>query len=483
MPRWLLWMSTGIGICLSGMVLFLAFSGKPGRDEYVAIPMESDSAMVVASGPSGKIPVELQLWVQKQLELNDLSSREAEFFEYLSHDGHRIRNLDGNWVIDLEGLPFATIADPDPDVDVGNWRILAKGTSLCSEEDGERIYSIGEKLESHVEGKDEMPCSDEARRESVRKWVEGEVSSHGAKAEFRTIDGNRYGLALTCGPHDTLVGLGVLRLDPPLSLEVDGCYIKPSEQMELAQLDVPRLFLRDLRNSSLDLAQASMDRIDTLVVEGGAPTWFGPPDRANAPKPGSFFVVRKVPICNPTHLRDLANLGVRPEETRCSDYPGEMVQTAMHLDSAWNAMGNSTRQPSKRNLELSALPRMLVPHDTSVREVESPSPGGCSRDWKDPNATTLRWRSIGRNWMLPGPSIGEAIRGITPAGAKIQGGMSRQDLIGILGAPSLDQGAFLAWSVRFNPVQEYVLRAHFDDQGHLDAWINLMDPECDEDAG
>lgn len=103
-------------------------------------------------------------------------------------------------------------------------------------------------------------------------------------------------------------------------------------------------------------------------------------------------------------------------------------------------------------------------------------------DGDDTLYSTMRF---GENWIR-GPSfeffMGEAIHAVHD-GKVLRAGMTRKEVCDVLGAPSYDEGEFLVWSGNEQDSNnrihyydwEHMYRAHFDEQGRLDAWMTNME--------
>lgn len=297
-------------------------------------------------------------------------------------------------------------------------------------------------------------------------------------------------LDVSCRSKDNVGGLGRLRSVGFRRIRLTGCTLASDEVLQLADVAVDRLELVDAKADVLPLFGAKIS--ERLSIQGGDVRWVDVPmecphGRSNCEYtekilPAKLSVeIRGVAFCSPSEREKLQRLGATLEGLRCQDIPLSLLDRRDSLEAQWGRV---------KGEDLSKI--LLEPHDTisvddrpTIPEMEqtwemvvgSNFSDECGEDsYPKSYSASTTWGSKER--VQHSYFEGDAIQ-VTYKGKTIRAGMDREELISLLGRPAVDRAGFLAWTVTETcDGQAANLVAHFDSQGHLDAWIDRVEPEC-----
>jgi hypothetical protein len=190
-----------------------------------------------------------------------------------------------------------------------------------------------------------------------------------------------------------------------------------------------------------------------------------------------------LPVCRPELLARLAEDGFQVDSTRCETYPSDLFVERKRWDSAFERT-RANAQAAKGSVGLRyddqpAYDTALLDRFEAVEIDDNP--------FEEPGPVELTPRLVrygkdgmdmegGNNshYFLRGPALHATVHG-----KQIRAGMTRAQLIGILGKPSLDRGEFLAWRTQMECDQSpFAIQARFDAEGRLIGWFDRSDPMC-----
>lgn len=470
---------------------------RTGTDDQ---PSSTDTTAVVADHrPSaeehpGEIPSDLEQWIEATLWRNGLLASHRDSFLTSEAFGRTRLWVDSSghkplWTVDLSGLDVAVLghdtAFADPVMsDPYNANLLVSRTRLCREAD-RRLKYPGWVLS----GADSLRCGPDDGRKLVRAWFRERFGRDPGGSEF-SMEQGKVSMDISCRGNDAVEAVGRLRSVEFSRLRLVGCSLSASDALVLSGVEVERLELIDLKTDHLPFSGARVSR--RLSIQGGSVRWLDLPMVCpqegvaceygqRVLPPGLSVEARDVPLCGRLATGHLERLGVKLENARCQDIPLDMIARSDSLDEAWKALVGD---------DLKKI--LLEPHDTISLE-ERPTVPGLKQTWELAVGTGFsdecgagsypkeyylerQFGSKGRIFdrYFEGPAIQVSYKG-----KKILAGMTREALLSLMGRPAVDRGGFLAWTVTGTCSGELAnLRAHFDAEGKLDAWMDLVDPEC-----
>ncbi|MBK9578749.1 MAG: hypothetical protein IPO40_16885 [Fibrobacteres bacterium] len=455
-------------------------SSQVGAKDSIVAQAASSQAAPAADLP--EIPAPLRQWIWNTLRgsgelgwvdsfvATDLSKRTR-----LSHSG-------GTWTVDFHGLEVGILGDATDenwtDIDV---RVLVAGTRLCSP-GGRSPHSS--QIAVKLEGLDQVRCSEKDDERAVRHWFSAQFGRAPSGAQLRIVPGHGVAfLRMECKSPDTLRRIGLLRNIPMDTLEIDGCVLPVQEQTALPDR-IGRLGLFGVNGRVF----AYSGRIEEqLRIERGDFTWvsLGPShdDSKVHAAAGARLSLVGLAVCRPELVSRLSAQGFRVDSSRCDAYPSDLF-TERDL---WDKTFEETRSGANAAKGSAGLTYEDLPvYDTNALP-KSEAIGIDDDPFGDPGPTPLTPRivrygkdgidfdgGLNSHYFLRGSALRAKVHG-----KEIRSGMTRTQLIAIMGKPSLDKGEFLAWRSHMECDQEpFSIQARFDAQGKLVGWFDRSDPMC-----
>lgn len=372
-------------------------------------------------------------------------------------------------------------------------RLDLRGTGYC---DGDETLH-GDWLNARTSGLDTWHKDCETRRKVAEAWLR----TTDAKTELSPSP-NLPSLRVTCSGKQTVSGLGRLRRARLDTLEIRDCELPALEQVGLSRLSVQHLVLRNIRAPILNFMWEpghSPWKID--VIGGTAHTVFA--------YPGNRVHVAGIRLFESSEVErglwDDVHMGFRlhPDSGSC-DFPNSALSRWRSFVGEWDlhavemglhSPGDKSKLLQGMNFQDSgelfrAAVGIVKPMEFEHEADWSADPDEIRR--RPPNLqaddTVYAMVRIGADWIRA-PTfecfVGNAIQ-IAYQGKAIRAGMTRKQLKAILGRPSFEKGAILAWPGShpfqggysygmFEENPEYTYRAHFDKDGRLDLWATVLE--------
>lgn len=447
----------------------------------------------------GEVPTDLVSWIRGTLWRNGLLESHCDSF--LSTDsGARTRLwVDSSgakpvWTVDLSGLDVAVLGvDPaygDRLVDENfQANVRVAGTRLCSESERRRTppgWSL--------QGQDRMRCAPGDGQKLVQGWFrrcfgrDPKPSELDARGEVLDLD-------IACRGDGQVENLGRLRSVRFSRLRLSHCWLSDPDALLLGELSVEDLELVDLGTKVLSFSGANVSK--RLLVEGGDVKWVHLPlvcpaggsrcDLGEQVLPVGLAVeLRNLPLCDQGAIRSLRASGAIVDNPRCSEIPYALIERRDSLVAQWTRLkGTDISKVAQKSYDTISLDSRPINPDldhTWSFTVETAASDDCNAGSYPRFLIPVDLAgSAGRiqDSYFEGPAIQATYKG-----QSIHAGMARQELIRLLGRPTVEQpGAttdgFLAWTVVGTCSGDLAnLVAHFDANGQLDAWMDSVDPEC-----
>lgn len=443
-------------------------------------------SQTVQAGDPSEIPVVLRGWIWNTLR----GSGELEWIDsFVASDLSKRTRLTfsgDTWTVDFRGLEVGVLGEATDE----NWtefgvRVLVAGTRLCSHH-GKVLHSSW--IQDKLEGLDKTRCSEKDDEQAVQKWFAGQFGRAPNGAQLRLAPGHGVTfLRMACKSPDTLRRLGRLRNIAMDTLEIDGCVLPVQEQRALPDR-IGRLGLFGVHGQAFEYS----GRIEEeLLIERGDFTWvhlgssFGrhSDDPMDYAAPSARLALFGLAVCRPEFVSDLLSRGFRIDSSRCQGYPSDLF-TERDL---WDQAFEKTRSGAVAAKGSAGLTYEDMPvYDTNALAYRE-AVGIDDDPFGEPGPTALTPRVIryGKDGIDFDGGVnhhyflrGAAIR-LTVHGKEIRSGMSRSQVVAILGKPSLDKGEFLAWRSHLECDQEpFSIQARFDALGKLIGWFDRSDPMC-----
>jgi len=487
-----IFLSVGILVLLLlGVLLFLRIRVH----ELPASALPMDTTAVVPenseSGPPGDIPYALTGWIERSLWKSGLWAMRDSFLAMDSGKRTRLRkDTTGHatapvWVVDFSNLPVSDL-DADDELTTDDYEVAVRlqGTRICSTKE------IPEWIRTRATGIGHGSCSGGDDFALATTWFQHNFNRAPSQTEI-SGPANRGPTAIRvrCEKGGSLLELGLLASLAPDTLEIDRCRLGSSEQLALQQIHAGRLVLRDLPDTVLDLDPSRVVR--EISVEGGEVQWLDlptscPEDSEKCSKvhlrQGLTVSVSQAPICQPDLQHDLVQYGVVLSQPKCQDYPTTLLDLRRSMVAEWDTLvgteiPSESWLPGADSLRQDSLPEMPT-SDTVRREAQGISNWG-EGEPVYPNGFDIDYAQYGRDWIQDNQgsfSTGDALR-TKFKGRPLQAGMTREQVIQVVGKPAINRGDFLGWIAdRGCEDTDYSvsLRAHFDAKGLLDGWF--LDP-------
>ena len=387
------------------------------------------------------------------------------------------------WNLDFSNLPIGELGSADiGDESEFQVKVHLRGARLC----GDSKAMVSDWIRGHATGLNESRCSGADDLATAQTWFRDNFGRHPTASEMSGPAGRRpTAIRVSCSSGDSLRDLARLRSAPPDTLEITTCALGSSEQVGMHFLALKRLVLRDVPDSALELGATRVSR--EISIEGGNATYLWVPracpdttgncDWKDERLPSGLSIqASRTPLCSPSRTADLVRAGVIITNARCGDYPTTLhLQRQAFLDE-WKALVGDDIAAHLRSdydtLASDSLPD-FARGDTTFSEVQSTYDwNGCDES-SYPKGFSENRSHFGHGWIDDSQGQFFTAEGIqaTAKGKSIRAGMTRAELIALVGRPSLAEASFLAWSVNDGCSGDSPkLRAHFDAQGRLDAW-------------
>lgn len=441
---------------------------------------------IVQAGDPARIPEPLVGWIWNTLRGSGCLGWIDSFVGPDASKRNRLTFSGDTWTVDFRGMDVGILGDATDE----NWtdfgvRVLVAGTRLCFR-NGQAVHSAW--IQDKLEGLDQVRCSEKDDQQAVRQWFAGQFGRSPGVAQFRSVPGHGVAfLRMACRTPDTLRRIGLLRNIAMDTLEIDGCVLPVQEQRALPDR-IGRLGLFGVQGRAFEYS----GRIEEeLLIERGDFTWvnlgssFG--KRSDEPMdyaaPSARLALFGLAVCRPEFVSDLTSRGFRMDSSRCEGYPSDLFAER----DLWDKAFEKTRSGAVAAKGSAGLTYEDMPvYDTNALP-RSEAIGIEDDPFADPGPTALSPRIV--RYGADGIDFGEGLnphhflRGAALRarvhGTEIHAGMTRAQLVAILGKPSLDKGEFLAWRSHMECDQEpFSIQARFDAQGKLIGWFDRTDPLC-----
>lgn len=474
---------------------------RAGRSAPVAAAdTTSDSASSRQEKEVKDVPWELVRWIDATLWRNGILDMRDSF---LAEDPAARTRLDHDtlygktiWHVDFSGLPVSTLGKRrggDEDWTEFDVSVRLHHARFCHEgEPGEAGISAW--MDSKVSGLDEQSCAPADDAAQALRWFRTSFARAPRSGEFSGPAGRApTAIRVRCAEGDSLRSIGLLRQLGIDTLEFDGCRFDEGTQMLLAQMDLKQLVLRNVAAPALDFTAGRIP--GEMRVEGGAVNVVLMPVECPDGKSycedservvdGGRLVLRDVPVCDTSVVGYLGRLGAVLESPRCTDYPQELVEARDRMRAGWREIyADAEAVTAKRYDSLKPEDLAMEPKDPLQTWAYSTTDWDyCEEDGPFPDGfSTDAWRA-GKDWIdddrtglfLRGDAIAFAYRG-----KPLRAGLTKAQVVAILGRPSVNRGAYLAWGVHnedcISDPDGLVLR--FDEQGRLESLLKNIDFEC-----
>lgn len=505
MPKSKVVLATAIAAVLLGGGAWFLVSRQEAASSVTEAVVASDSGESRRLPEVRDVPSDLVRWIDATLWRNGLLDMRDSFLAEdpslrtrLAHDSADGRNV---WKVDFSGLPVSVLgrpggaAGPARDEEWTEFDIAVRvhRARFCHEDDP-GLAGIPGWLEAKVSGLDEQTCTPADDVGLVQRWFRatfGELPEPGEVSG--PVGKSPTAIRVRCLAADTLRSIGLLRSLGLDTLEFDGCRFDEGSQMLLAQMDLRQLVLKNVAAPALDFSSGRIP--DEMRVEGGEVNVvmlpFDCPDGKTYCEDeermvkGGRLVLRDVPVCDTGFAASLARRGVVLENPRCADYPVELIEARDRMRAGWQeifadpqavaARRYDSLEPSEVRLSTGDALRTWAysTTDWDYCEDDGPYPDGFSTD---------TWE-VGKDWIND-ERVGHFARGeaiaLTFRGKTVRAGLTKAQVIAILGRPTVNRGSYLAWGVHNQDCIDDLdgIVARFDSQGRLESLLEHIEMEC-----
>lgn len=499
MPKTRIVLITAIAALALGGAAWFLMSRSGGSESIVEESVPSDSAAARQAKEVKDVPWELVRWIDATLWRNGILDMRDSF---LAEDPARRTRLDHDtlygktiWHVDLSGLPVSTLGRPGREEEWTEFDIAVRlhRARFCHENDP-GLSGVPGWMESKVSGLDEQACTPADDLAQVQRWFQATFASAPDPGEVSGPAGKSpTAIRVRCSAGDTLRSIGLLRSSGVDTLEFDGCRFDEGTQMLLAQMDLKQLVLKNVTAPALDFTSGRIPA--DMRVEGGVvnvvlmptecpdgKTYCEDEERRVA---GGRLVVREAPVCDTSVVGFMTRMGAVVENPRCADYPLELIEARDRMRAGWQeiftdpeavaAKRYDSLEPSEMKLATEGLLQTWAysTTDWDYCEDDGPYPDGFSTD---------AWET-GKDWIND-ERVGHFVRGeaiaLTFRGKTVRAGLTKAQVIAILGRPTVNRGDYLAWGVHnqdcINDLDGIVAR--FDSQGRLESLLEHIEMEC-----
>lgn len=474
-------------------------TNRSGPEDSTAVPMGT----VALAGPDAQpaslanpieIPYDLESWIEATLWRNGLLETHRDSFLTTNASGRTRLAVDSSgtkpvWTVDLSGLDVSVLGHDTEYGDRGmddkfEVRLKIDQTRLCRDSDRKVKYGGWS-----LAGDRSLRCGPDDGQKLVRRWFEERFGRAPGASEL-SIDRGKVALDISCRGKDAVGALGRLRSVGFSRLRLASCTLSHSEALLLSGISVAKLELIDTRTDVLPFFQAKVT--ERLLVQGGSVRWLDVPlacpqelpscdYNQRRPPPGLTMEVRDVPLCGDAATAELIRHNAKVEGLRCQGVPLDMIARRDTLEARWDRLKGDdvSKILQEPNDTIPVDDRPTFPELTETWEMAVGT--GFSDECGD-NSYPKEYhldQTFGSKGRIQHSYFENQAIQVSYKGQKIRAGMTREALIALLGRPVVDRDGFLAWTVAGTCSGEPAnLRAHFDAQGKLDAWIDHVDPEC-----
>jgi hypothetical protein len=442
----------------------------------------------------GDIPPQLSSWIAGCLSQSGLWSHYHDFLA--SDPSKRTRlhkdTLPGDtipvWHVDFSNLPISALK-PDGE----EWEPTGSDDypyHLAVRLDGTRICSsrgIPDWIRPFATGIGQGSCSASDDFALAGKWFQQNFDRAPARTE---LSGDSTlgpaSLRVRCADAKSLQDLGLLASLSLDTLEIEHCALGSTEELALQRIHARHLVLLGLRDTVLDLD--TFDVSQEIQIKGGNIQWISLSrrcveglDTCSYPrlKQGLSISLTDVPICAPGLQRNLVQAGVVLTSPQCPDFPLDLFKKRDGMLEEWKStIGRDVVSHLLPGSDTLYSPPKIVTNDT-MRTMAQGIDAWIAEGPHYPDGFDIHYVAVGRDWIRDGEGefcIGDDLR--TKYKAQVlQEGMTKVQVIKVVGRPAINEGNFLGWIVDRACVGDHFtvgLRAHFDGKGLLDA--SLLDP-------
>ncbi len=452
------------------------------------------------------IPADLETWLTATLKRNGLWNERAAFFARDPDRRHRLRCASDRkgmdiWTVDLSGLPIGsfdenlpvplpggvtTPAKP-PLRGRGRWdvRIVLQGSRLCVDP----TRDSPEWIRTRVVGFKPGACDRRAGKTLLEEWERmNESGPDSVSVLVGQAPGGLPSVHVRCSSTGRLIDLGRLQTMSLDTIEISDCELNSVDQIGLNLLDAEHLVLRELRSRELNLMSLG-NPVKSVDLVGGALT--------------SVFASNHDLV----HMADLVLFDPAPFlefmerefHSECAmatpvyrRLPPDLMEGWAAFLQRWDRAYSAGRASRKSGARI----ENLVVRDTLeiFRAAAGLFKQGFYKDGgEEPDGflyveppptmddTDFVMVRFGENWIRC-PSfeyyMGDAFQA-RYRGKTVRSGMTKAQMLEVLGAPSFESEEFLAWpGKQKDPItgidyynSESMYRAHFDSNGILDSWM------------
>jgi hypothetical protein len=455
--------------------------------------MSTDTTAVVPNSSAftapDDVPGQLSTWIEGCLWQSGLWAMRDSFLSMDPGKRTRLRkDTIGHatvpvWHVDFSNLPVSTLdAEGGESGDEYEVELKLEGSRICSTKE------IPEWIRSRTTGIGHGSCSGADDLGLAMTWFQHNFHRAPSQAEI-SGPANRgpTTIRVRCAKGDSLSELGLLVSLAPDTFEIENCALGPSEEIALQRLHVGRLVLRNLPDTVLDFGSTKVSR--EIYVEGGNVQWLSIPTgcpegdddcdyKQRRLRQGLSVNLTKVPLCQPDLQEELAHDGVVVSLPRCDDYPTALLQRRKAMEEEWKSLVgegvSSHLRPDADSLDVDSIP-LLATNDTLRSEAEGVSSWDQCGEGSYPEGFGIEYANYGRNWIADrrGTFFSGAAIQAKVKGRILKEGMTKAQVVELVGRPGINEGNFLGWGVHgeCQESSDIVIRAHFDAKGLLDGWF------------
>ena len=442
----------------------------------------------------GDIPPQLSSWIAGCLSQSGLWSH---YHDFLASDPNKRTRLHKDtlpgdtipvWHVDFSNLPISVL-EPDGE----EWEPTGSDDypyHLAVRLDGTRICSsrgIPDWIRPFATGIGQGSCSASDDFALAGKWFQQNFDRAPARTE---LSGDSTlgpaSLRVRCREAKSLEDLGLLSSLSLDTLEIDHCALGSIEELALQRIHARHLVLLGLLDPVLDLD--TFDVSQEIQVKGGNIQWIslsqlcveGLDTCSYRPlKQGLSISLTDVPICAPGLQRNLVQAGVVLTSPQCPDFPLDLFKKRDGMLEEWkSSIGRDAISHRLPRADTFYSPPEIATNDT-LRSIAQGIDAWVVDGPHYPEAFNIHYVAVGRDWIRDGEGefcIGENLR-TKYKSQVLQEGMTKEQVIKVVGRPAINEGSFLGWIVDRACLGDNFtvgLRAHFNGKGLLDGW--LLDP-------
>ena len=428
------------------------------------------------------VPEQLRNWILESLWRSGAKEWQDSLLAADPKQRTRLRKEGDTWVVDFRGLPISILGtDQEDELSEDTVRILVAGTNLCDRDMGLRV---GKSILDRVVGLDSARCTEADQVGLAERWFKGVFGRAPAPGEIVHGGKRIAAIRVKCGKNDSLDRLGLLWLGQPETLEIDGCNVPEFEQNLIPSLNNRSLALRNLKGESVLLSGMGNLEPHALLISGGNVKYLELPDRCDRPgvecgenphrlPTGASVVLSRLSVCSERARSELRSKGYEVEDPACGAFPRRLDSLHVAWSKEWDSISLQD-QPDFDTTNLIVQPQLQAVGDEVYKEPVSVEQGVCGEYAAPYEQFSVGYLSYGKDWVGDDFRTGDAVRLKAANGKEIRSGMTRDELVAILGKPTMRTGSFVAWGARdeCGDPSNFVYRAHFDADGKLDGWFD-----------